>query len=165
MALAVLLRRMLAPTLAAKTTRVHAFIVDHSVRLGSDTEAAKVGDAMRAHGFTPVILTLNWGPDGPPTHGFETAARTARYQALAKACVERQVKHLLLGHHQDDIVETVMMRMINSSKAEGLRGMRMTSKIPESWGIFHAENVQLGRPLLTFPKVDRLLLGDADRAT
>lgn len=149
MALAWLTRRLAVKNFMT----VHAFIVDHGARAESSEEAQRVADIMKTYKFKPHILKLSWGTEGLPNGGFETLAREARYQALAHACVKNNVKHLLMGHHLDDLVETVMMRMIHSSRAEGLRGMKKTSRIPESWGIYGADAIQLGRPLLKVPKV------------
>ncbi|KAA8904676.1 PP-loop family-domain-containing protein [Sphaerosporella brunnea] len=132
---------------------VHAFIVDHGARPESSAEAQRVAEIMTRYCFHAHVLRLDWGRAGIPQGGFETAARTARYQALARACVKNEVRHLLLGHHSDDLAETVMLRMICSSRAEGLRGMRSTSRIPEAWGIYGADEIEVGRPFLNVSKV------------
>jgi tRNA(Ile)-lysidine synthase len=133
---------------------VHAFIVDHGARPESSDEARRVAEIMQRYSFQAHVLRLQWGPEGiPNSSGFETAARTARYRALARACIKNEVRHLLLGHHSDDLAETVMLRMICSSRAEGLRGMKSTSRIPEAWGIYGADEIQIGRPFLNVSKV------------
>ncbi|KAF8242166.1 hypothetical protein K440DRAFT_618010 [Wilcoxina mikolae CBS 423.85] len=132
--------------------KVYAFIVDHGVRPESTNEARRVATIMENYRFEAHVLRLSW-PEGRPTSAFETRARTARYQALAKACVDHDVRHLLLGHHSDDLAETVMMRMICSSRAEGLRGMKHTSRIPEASRIYGSENLEIGRPFLNVSKI------------
>jgi len=145
----------------AENMKVHAFIVDHGARPESAEEAQKVAEIMAGYSFQPHVLQLSWGPEGLPDGGFETAARTARYQALAQACVDNEVRHVLLGHHSDDLAETVMMRMICSSRAEGLRGMKYTARMPETWGVYGADEIEIGRPFLSVSKVtDLCFLGN-----
>ncbi len=54
----------------------------------------------------------------------EEAARTARYAAFANVLEEGDI--LLLGHHQDDQVETVLFRLIRGSGTKGLAGIPET---------------------------------------
>ena len=70
-------------------------------------------------------------------------ARVARYSHIAKKCIEKNIKTLFLGHHADDIAETISMRIINNSYLEGL------CPIFELREIF---NIKLFRPLLSFTK-------------
>ena len=70
-------------------------------------------------------------------------ARVARYSYIAKKCAENNIKTLFLGHHADDIAETVSMRIINNSQLEGL------CPIFELREIF---NIKLFRPFLSFTK-------------
>ena len=76
-------------------------------------------------------------------------ARVARYSQIAKKCAENDIKTLFLGHHADDIAETLSMRIINNSYLEGL------CPIFELREIF---NIKLFRPLLCFTKSQILQL-------
>ncbi|CCX29782.1 Similar to Probable tRNA(Ile)-lysidine synthase; acc. no. Q10441 [Pyronema omphalodes CBS 100304] len=143
----------LTKTLASEERMaVHCFIVDHGARPGSAREAAKVAAILESYRFHAHVLKLQW-PEGLPSSAFETKARIARYRAIAEKCVQHDIRHVLLGHHSDDLAETVLMRMIQSSRAEGLRGMKKISRIPECQGIYGAEEIQLGRPLLAISKI------------
>ena len=51
----------------------------------------------------------------------EEAARSARYEAFASILEKDDI--LLLAHHQDDQVETVLFRLIRGSGAKGLAGI------------------------------------------
>lgn len=55
--------------------------------------------------------------------GIEAAARRARYQALAGLCRDAGAKCLLFGHHLDDQVETVLLRLFRGAGVHGLAGM------------------------------------------
>lgn len=73
--------------------------------------------------------------------GLESAARDARYLVFEKLMVEEGI--LLLGHHADDQVETVLYRLMRGSGPKGLAGIPLTR--PLGLG-------KLLRPLLSWPK-------------
>ena len=73
--------------------------------------------------------------------GLESAARDARYNVFEKHLIEDGL--LLLGHHADDQVETVLFRLLRGSGARGLSGIPQTRAV----GLGH-----LIRPLLNRPK-------------
>ena len=66
---------------------------------------------------------------------FETQARRLRYQALGIACRDHGCDYLMLGHHEDDHAETVMMRLASGHSSRGTLGVRLCTGIPECWGI------------------------------
>lgn len=77
----------------------------------------------------------------------EQEARQARYEAMIGVMSHQDV--LILGHHQDDQVETLLMRLFNGAGVNGLSGMK-------EWSIKSSQNQQdaqknivLWRPLLT----------------
>ena len=53
----------------------------------------------------------------------EAAARQARYQFYEEVCTQIEATKVALGHHQDDIAETVLMNLIRGSGANGLKGI------------------------------------------
>ena len=75
--------------------------------------------------------------------GVEEAARTARYRAFEKLLPQDSL--LLLGHHADDQVETVLYRLLRGSGPRGLAGMPASR---------HLGNAELLRPLLPFSRSD-----------
>jgi len=56
--------------------------------------------------------------------GIEAAARHARYRALADLSRQHGASPVLLAHHQDDQVETLLHRLLRGSGVEGMRGMQ-----------------------------------------
>ncbi len=58
----------------------------------------------------------------------ETAARELRYRAIAEVAQERGIFRVLLAHHADDQVETVLMRLFRGAGARGLSGMSAETK-------------------------------------
>lgn len=76
----------------------------------------------------------------------EQEARQARYEAMINIMNHQDV--LILGHHQDDQVETLLMRLFNGAGVNGLSGMRDWS-IKSSQNQEDAQkNIFLWRPLL-----------------
>jgi tRNA(Ile)-lysidine synthase len=73
--------------------------------------------------------------------GLEAAARHARYAIFADYLHDGE--RLLLGHHQDDQVETVLLKLLRGAGPEGLGGMR--TERPLGRGV-------LWRPLLNLPR-------------
>jgi tRNA(Ile)-lysidine synthase len=94
------------------------------------------------------VLNIKWRDENPKTEdiiklsstpgkasNFESLAREYRFQLLGQACKESGINSLLLAHHEDDRVETVMMRLINGHQMIGLSGMMERSAIPECHGM------------------------------
>lgn len=73
--------------------------------------------------------------------GLEAAAREARYAVFIEQLHEGE--RLVLGHHQDDQVETVLLKLLRGAGPEGLGGMR--EQRPLGRGM-------LWRPLLGIPR-------------
>lgn len=94
----------------------------------------------------------------------ESVARTARYRLMfdAMALPQRRVHVLATGHHADDQIETVLMRLGSGSTVLGLGGMRPVrrfgmamGKNESDFGWFGHEGLDrwIVRPLLDVPKV------------
>ncbi|OQE27476.1 hypothetical protein PENSTE_c004G04006 [Penicillium steckii] len=128
---------------------VTAFVVDHKARQESNREAKTVAGWLRGLGLETEILELDWSPSlsslDKPNDGdskavvptaFETHARRLRFQALGKACRDRKIETLLLGHHQDDTVETTIWRLSTGMRGAGLAGIQGVARIPECRGLF-----------------------------
>lgn len=133
--------------------RFRAFVVDHRVRDGSGDEAHAVAEVLGKKGalmfsccrylltmpdIPTDVLNIQWpeGLDAKEAPNFESLARTYRFQALGRACRNHQIKSLFLAHHRDDQAETVLMRMMNGHRKNGLCGMRLSADIPECRGLY-----------------------------
>ena len=76
----------------------------------------------------------------------EQAARRARYEFLARSARESGARAVLVAHTLDDQAETVLMRLLRGSGAEGLGGMAAERALEEGGG------VSLRRPLLSWAR-------------
>jgi len=100
--------------------RAGVVIVDHNLQDGSADVAAAAAEQARDLGLDPVdIRTVHVGDAGGP----ESAARDARYAALAASAAEHGATRVLLGHTLDDQAETVLLGLARGSGYGSLKGM------------------------------------------
>lgn len=78
----------------------------------------------------------------------EAALRKDRFAFFHSLMEQRAIRYLLLGHHQDDVVETLCMRLGRGSGASGLSAPRAVQAMPQ--GCTHL------RPFLTISKASIL---------
>ncbi|HEX8139895.1 MAG TPA: tRNA lysidine(34) synthetase TilS [Pyrinomonadaceae bacterium] len=136
--------------LAAGRLRLEATVahLDHGLRAEAGRlDALWVEELGRSLGF-PVALgrasvasVAEAGRDN-----LEQAARRARYEFLAATAAERQAHSVLVAHTLDDQAETVMLRLLRGSGAEGLSGMDGVRWLAEG------QEVLLARPLLRWAR-------------
>ncbi len=93
--------------------------VDHGLRPGSAAEAAAVGATCAALGVPHDILTWTW--DG--TGNLQDAARRGRIALLSGWARARGRRVVALGHTQDDVAETFLMRLARDAGVDGLAAM------------------------------------------
>lgn len=76
---------------------------------------------------------------------FHNEARTIRYNFFDKVCKDYNAKFLLTAHHGDDLVETILMRIVRGSSLKGYSGF---SKV------IVKDDYTILRPLITVTKDD-----------
>ncbi|KIW34096.1 tRNA(Ile)-lysidine synthetase [Cladophialophora immunda] len=135
MALAYLLNQISAvPGKHKILVQPFAFIVNHNARRESTEEANYVQSQLRRFGVESKVLEIQWPNTADPASAadFELKARRARYRLIADAAIENKINHLFLGHHQDDQVETILMRLVRNTGTSflGFQGMLEHSAIP-----------------------------------
>ncbi len=116
---------------------LQAIHIHHGLQAAADgfaQECQQVCDAL-AVPLTVVRVNAQARPGQSP----EDAARTARYQALARAAFEAQCQAVLLGQHADDQVETLLLALGRGAGLPGLAAM------PER---FERHGMVFMRPLL-----------------
>ena len=77
---------------------------------------------------------MEW-PDGVDPvliSDFESQARIKRYRLLARECLRLKINQVYLGHHQDDQVETIFMRLAQSGRvaSSSFHGIPHVGPIP-----------------------------------
>lgn len=78
-------------------------------------------------------------------NNFENEARTKRYKFYEELLKKYNSHNLFLAHHGDDLIETVLMKIIRGSNIEGYAGIKTYS---------YLDNYKIIRPLLTLTKED-----------
>jgi tRNA(Ile)-lysidine synthase len=111
---------------------------DHGIHPDSSSVAEQVRDLAAGYGLPYELGRLELGPDAG-----ETLARTRRHAWLDEVRVRVGARVILLAHHADDQIETVLMRVLEGSGPAGLAGMAAVAG-------------PLVRPLLPFRRTDLL---------
>ena len=123
------------------------FLVDHGLRKESSKEAKLV--KLLLGKFDIGCEILKWKGKKPHSN-IQSIARNERYNLLKKACKRNNIRHLLIGHHIDDLYENFFIRLVRGS---GLRGL-------SSFGepIKEEDNFFILRPLIKFKKEDLIYI-------
>lgn len=121
---------------------VQVVTVDHTLRHGSADEARSVADFCAALGLRHDTLVWDtW--DG---HGnVQAAARTARYGLMSNWARAAEVATICLGHTQDDVAESYLMRLSRKAGIDGLAEMDRQ---------FRRSGLDWCRPLLPVSRAD-----------
>jgi len=92
--------------------------VDHGIQPAGRPVGRTVGKLAEQYGLPFETTELNLGPDAT-----ETEARRARYAWLRDVQARRGAKYLVTAHHEDDQVETILLRALRGSAPAGLAGI------------------------------------------
>lgn len=85
------------------------------------------------------LSVKNWGDDN-----FENEARTVRYNFFEKIVREYNAKYLMTAHHGDDLIETILMRIVRGSTLKGYSGFSKCKLVEMG--------IQIIRPLISVTK-------------
>jgi tRNA(Ile)-lysidine synthase len=124
--------------------------VDHGLRPAAADECRAVARLCAERDIPCEILTVQTGGGN-----LQTAAREARYAALAAWAASDGLAAIVTAHHADDQAETLIMRLNRASGLSGLAGVRQRGVVPGS-------ALPLLRPLLDWRRSE--LAGIVTRA-
>ncbi len=103
---------------------LHIVHLDHGLRRDSAADAefvrehaARLGLPFTGHSVEVPYLIKQW------KLSVEAAGRRARYEFYEDVCAQVGATKVALGHHQDDIAETVLMNLIRGAGSDGLKGI------------------------------------------
>jgi len=134
------LLHMLKNNLKCKLVCAH---INHNVRRQSDEEEKYLKDYCNISN----IIFESTKIDSYTKNNFENEAREKRYIFYESLLKKYNSHNLFLAHHGDDLVETVIMKIIRGSNLEGYAGIKTYS---------YLENYKIIRPLLNLTKEDIL---------
>ncbi len=113
--------------------------VDHNVRKESKEECKYVEDFCNKNNIIfESMLISEYGDDN-----FENEARNIRYHFFRTIMDKYQADYLMTAHHGDDLMETILMRMVRGSSLLGYGGFQDNSIM---------DGKKIIRPLLRYTK-------------
>ena len=121
--------------------RVVALHIHHGLQTPADAWAAHSQALCEMLGVDFIIKRV--AVDETSGLGMEASARQARYQAYKEVASELNCVHFLLAHHQNDQAETVLLRLLRGTGAQGMGAMSAESEYDE---------VHYYRPWLDVPR-------------
>jgi len=97
--------------------------VDHGILPAGRPVSRTVKQLAEKYGLPFEFNELNLGPETT-----ETEARRARYAWLRDVQKRRGAKYIVTAHHEDDQVETILLRALRGSAPAGLAGISARSR-------------------------------------
>ena len=130
---------------------LHTCYVDHKLRSESVSEAKFVDKICQK--LEIPFHSLSFNPDfwEGSSSNMEERARKERYRILYNLAIELKCKYIATGHHLDDQVETILMRLFDCGTGiKGLAGIKPVSLIEHIGSPLHKSKgtVKIIRPLL-----------------
>ena len=128
---------LLAENSADRIVAVH---FNHHLRgAESDLEAENAARFAAERNIVFRLIDLKIAPGG----NLEARARQARLEAWKKLLPEYENPVVVTGHHKDDCIENMFLRMGRGSNVSGLTGLQITSEV---------EGVKFFRPLIIYSR-------------
>lgn len=134
----VLLHLLCSQRSAGQTPPISAVHINHQLHPAAEQWQQRAGVFCAALDVPLEVCTVSVRQTGS---GLEAAAREARYTALEPLLEAGDV--MFFAHHQDDQVETVLLRWLRGAGLRGLQGMPQRRALGRG---------QLARPLLGHPR-------------
>lgn len=115
--------------------------VNHNKRIESDQEQEDLKLFCKENKIIFECIKIEkWGDDN-----FENEARSVRYNFFEELIENYGAKYLMTAHHADDLMETIMMRIVRGSTLKGYSGF---TKIVDKG------NYKIIRPLINLTKLE-----------
>ena len=127
--------------LQKKTTKIVVCHINHNVRKESIEEEEYITKYCQDKNIILEKTIIN----NYQENNFENEARKKRYIFYEEILKKYNSKTLLLAHHGDDLIETILMKISRGSNLEGYAGIKEISNV---------KNYQIIRPLLKYTKED-----------
>ena len=122
--------------------------VNHNVRKESLEELEFIKKYSEENNLVFETMTIeNYGDDN-----FHNEARTIRYNFFESLINKYDANYLMTAHHGDDLIETVLMRIVRGSNLSGYSGFKK---------VVDMDDYKIVRPLIDFTK-DELLEYDKE---
>lgn len=137
------LLEMLMKVKKSKNITIVVAHVNHKLRVESEEEALFVESFSKENNLIYEYMEIKeYNHDN-----LENEARIKRYDFFDSLVNKHQAKYLMTAHHGDDLIETVLMRLVRGSNIRGYSGFKKEVQM---------NNYKIIRPLITFKKTDIL---------
>lgn len=113
--------------------------VNHKIRIESDEEAVFVENFCKKNHVPFEKMEIEKYRED----NFHDEARKKRYEFFEKILKKYHAPYLMTAHHGDDLMETIMMRLVRGSTLRGYSGFQKISKL---------EGYSMIRPLIEMTK-------------
>lgn len=123
----------------SKTFGIIVAHVNHNVRQESYEEAERVKEYCDKNNMIFEYMII----DKYGTDNFHTYARSLRYNFFESLINKYNAKYLLTAHHGDDLMETILMRIVRGSTISGYAGFNRET---------YLDAYTIIRPLITLTK-------------
>ena len=117
--------------------------INHNVRVESKKEEEELEHYCNQHKVIFESMTIEQYSNS----NFESEARGIRYNFFEKIIKKYKATYLVTAHHGDDLIETILMRLVRGSTFKGYAGF---SKVVDK------ETYKIIRPLINVTKEDIL---------
>lgn len=92
--------------------------INHNVRKESNEEALFLEDYCNKHNLVYEYMKISQYSDD----NFHNEARNIRYEFYKSLIEKYHANYLMTGHHGDDLIETILMRIVRGSSIKGYSG-------------------------------------------
>lgn len=138
----IVLSHLLSRFCRSVSGRLIGFTIDHQLRPSSGAEASWVQQQFKEWGADHQIFY--WQASAEDKKSMQKNARLARYQMMHEYLQKCGGPTLFLAHHQDDQIETYLLRR---QKKSGQAGLACMASVTD-----YSPSLKLVRPLLKFSK-------------
>lgn len=126
-----------------KTNKIVVCHINHNVRKESNEEEKFLKEYCKDNNLIFESMTIKEYTE----NNFENEARKKRYNFYEQILKKYSAEYLFLAHHGDDLIETVLMKIVRGSNLEGYAGIKEISNF---------KNYKIVRPLLSYTKEEIL---------
>ena len=123
--------------------------INHNVRSESESEKNFVLDYCISHDLIFEYMKI----DSYSDDNFESEARGKRYKFFDELASKYNCKYILTAHHGDDLMETILMRIVRGSTLSGYSGFSR---------VVNRGNYEILRPLIHLTKDEIISYDDSN---
>ena len=134
-----------------KKAKIVVAHVHHNVRKESDEEL----EFVKSYASSNNLIFESFKIEKYSNKNFESEARKKRYEFFSKLQKKYNAKYLLTAHHGDDLMETILMRLVRGATLKGYTGFDMISKT-DSYTILRPLVFVTKKDIIEYNKINKI---------